>query len=137
MLAASAMWSLGAVLSKPLFEFISPTRLAFLSATLTLPAHYAIAGRTSLDGLKVISQDPIAFGCLAYSGLFSTGLAYALWNYGVRKVGPSHSSIYQNFVPLVALTSGWFILNELPTVMQIPGGILIIAGLVIMRRGRK
>lgn len=135
-LAASFMWALGSVLSKPLFDFITPTRLAFLSATLTLPAHFAIAGRKSLDGLKIIAQDSVAFWCVVYSGLFSTGLAYALWNYGVRKVGPSHSSIYQNFVPLVALTSGWFILNELPIGMQLPGGILIIAGLVIMRRGR-
>ncbi len=136
-LLASFLWALASVLSKPLLEQISPTRMAFLSAAITLPAHYAIAGSHTLGGLRTITTDMTALGCVAYSGLFSTGLAYAFWNYGVRKVGPSQASIYQNLVPMIALTAGWFVLNESMTLIQIPGGIAILGGLVLMRRGRK
>lgn len=135
-LLASFLWALGAVLSKPLLEQISPTRMAFLAATVTLPFHYLIAGGKTLDGLRIMSSDPMATACVAYSGLFSTGLAYAFWNYGVRKVGPSQASIYQNLVPMIAITAGWFVLREAITPVQIPGGILILGGLLIMRRGR-
>lgn len=135
-LLASFMWALASVLSKPLFEYITPTRLAFLSAVVTLPLHYAIAGRETMKSIGVVLADTEALGCVVYSGLFSTGFAYALWNYGVRKVGPSHASIYQNFVPVIALSSGWFMLGEVVTGAQIPGGVLILAGLVLMRRGR-
>jgi len=135
-LLASFLWALGAVLSKPLLEQISPTHMAFLAATITLPFHYLIAGSKTLDGFRIMSGDLTALVCVAYSGLFSTGLAYAFWNYGVRKVGPSQASIYQNLVPMIALTAGWFVLGESITLIQIPGGILILGGLLIMRRGR-
>lgn len=135
-LLASFLWALGAVLSKPLLEQISPTRMAFLAATVTLPFHYLIAGEKSLEGFHTITSNLTAAGCVAYSGLFSTGLAYAFWNYGVRKVGPSQASIYQNLVPMIALTAGWFVISESVTLIQIPGGILILGGLLIMRRGR-
>ncbi|MFK7820100.1 MAG: DMT family transporter [Planctomycetaceae bacterium] len=136
-LGASLLWAVGSILTKPLFEYITPTRLAFLSAVVTLPAHYAVAGSTTLDAIQVIRTNPLAFWLVAYSGLFSTGFAYALWNYGVGKVGPSHASIYQNLVPIVALTSGLFIVDEIPGGVQIPGGILILGGLILMRRGRR
>jgi drug/metabolite transporter (DMT)-like permease len=135
-LLASVMWAVGSILSKPLFEYVTPTQLAFLSSVITLPAHYAVAGRTTIDAVQKISTDPSIFWLVAYSGLFSTGFAYALWNYGVRRVGPSHASIYQNFVPIIAITSGLFIVNEVPGGVQIPGGILILGGLILMRRGR-
>ena len=135
-LLASFLWALGAVLSKPLLEQISPTRMAFLAATVTLPFHYLIAGGKTLDGFRIMGSDLNATACVAYSGLFSTGLAYAFWNYGVRKVGPSQASIYQNLVPMIAITAGWFVLSEAITPIQIPGGILILGGLLIMRRGR-
>ena len=136
-LLASFMWALASVLSKPLFEYITPTRLAFLSAAVTLPLHYVLAGPDLVrESLQTVSSNSTALWCVVYSGLFSTGFAYALWNYGVRKVGPSHASIYQNLVPVVALSSGWMIIGEVVTGAQIPGGILILAGLLLMRRGR-
>lgn len=135
-LTASFMWAVASVLSKPLFQYVTPTTLAFLSASVTLPAHYAVAGGEIMNSLEVVRSDQTALRCVVYSGLFSTGFAYALWNYGVRNVGPSHASIYQNLVPIIALTSGWVILNEVIGGTQLAGGLLILGGLILMRRGR-
>lgn len=135
-LAASFMWAVGAVLSKPLFDYVSPTMLAFLSAAVTLPLHYLVGMHEIGPSLEVVTSDMTALGCVAYSGAFSTGFAYALWNYGVRKVGPSHSAIYQNLVPMIALATAWILLSEVPSGSQVPGGALILLGLFVMRRGR-
>ena len=135
-LGASGLWAWSSVLSKPLFDHITPTRLAFLAAAITLPAHFALAGRATGTAISTICTDSAALGSVVYSGLFSTGFAYALWNFGVRKVGPSHASIYANVVPIVALFCGWIALHETIGGMQIPGGLLILGGLLCMRRSR-
>lgn len=135
-LGASFLWAASSVFSRPLFEYVTPTRFAFISAAVTLPGHYAIAGKELIASLQVVSTDLTALGCVMYSGIFSTGLAYAFWNFGLRKVGPSHSSIYANLVPVVALGSGWLMLGETITDVQIPGGLLILGGIIVMRRTR-
>jgi drug/metabolite transporter (DMT)-like permease len=39
-------------------------------------------------------------------------------------------------VTLVAVIGGWIVLKEQPLLAQVLGGILMIAGLLLMRRGR-
>ena len=60
-----------------------------------------------------------------------------MWNVGVRQVGPSHAAGFQNLVPIIALITSWLLLGEVPLLLQILGGILIIAGLVVMRWQRQ
>ena len=72
---------------------------------------------------------------MLYSGIFSTGIALVMWSFGVKILGASHASIYSNLIPLIALLLGWMCLNEIPTALQITGGVMIICGLLVMRRG--
>ena len=66
----------------------------------------------------------------------STGLAYYLWNLAVRRVGPSQTAAFSNLVPFVALVAAFLLLREPITLPQLLGGVLIVSGLVVMRRGR-
>ena len=75
--------------------------------------------------------------CILYSGVFSTGLAYAMWNLGVKQLGASHAAVFQNLVPLVALLCSWYFLDERVTPIQIFGGTMIIAGLFVVPRNRQ
>ncbi len=132
---AALAWALGAVVSRPMLKFVSPIRLAFYSTVGTLPIHFMMSlinGSPSFSGVWDLSL----LACILYSGVFSTGIAYALWNFGVLQLGPSHASVYQNLVPLVALLAAWFFLREIISPIQILGGGLIIAGLFITRRLR-
>jgi drug/metabolite transporter (DMT)-like permease len=135
MLGAAMAWACGTVVSRPILLTMSPLRLAFLSSLLTTPLHVWL----------VIDQMPAAWPtamqthnmlAIIYSGVFSTGVAYATWHAGVRAVGGSHASVYQNVVTLVAVVGGWVFLKEQPMVAQLFGGVLMIAGLLMMRRGR-
>lgn len=134
-LAAALAWSIASVVSKPLLNHVSAIRLAFFSVTLTLPVHWLLAV-PKLHEDFANAFEPWTFGSILFSGFFSTGVAYAMWNYGVQKVGAPHAAIYQNVIPLVALLGAWLMINEIPVALQLWGGVLIIAGLVVMRRSR-
>ena len=134
-MAAAIAWSASSVATKPLLNYISAIRLAFWSIFITLPLHWLLA----IPNLQTdfgIAFEPRTFAAMLYSGFCSTGIALAMWNYGVQKVGAPHAAIYQNVIPLVAVVSAWLLIGEVPVALQLWGGALIIAGLIVMRRSR-
>ncbi len=71
---------------------------------------------------------------VVYAGVFAIGIAYLLWYRGVRTIGQNRTSVYQNLVPVIALISAWLWLAETPTVQQLLGAVVILAGIVVTRR---
>lgn len=134
-LAAALAWSASSVVSKPLLNHVSAIRLAFFSIVVTLPIHWVLA-TPNLQRDFVTAFETWTMASILFSGVCSTGVAYAMWNYGVQKVGAPQAAIYQNVIPLVAVVSAWWMINEVPMALQIWGGALIIAGLIVMRRSR-
>jgi drug/metabolite transporter (DMT)-like permease len=134
-LLASLTWASGTLLSRPILNAVSPLQLAFWSALITTPMHLIIIAPQIAENWVKATQW-ITLLEIIYSGVFSTGLAYASWHVGVRILGGSHAAVYQNVVTLVGVIGGWLFLHEQPVVTQIVGGALIVLGLVAMRRGR-
>jgi drug/metabolite transporter (DMT)-like permease len=134
-LAATITWSSATVVSRTLMQNITPLQLAAISCVLTTPVHLTLTWRQLPDEIPKL-QDWLLLACLIYSGVLSTGIAYATWNAGVRMVGASHAAVYQNVVTLVAVLGGWVFLSEQISAVQVWGGLLTAAGLVLMRRGR-
>lgn len=135
-LLAAFAWSFASVVSRPLLNYVSAIRLAFFSVMLTLPVHWWLSMQHLQQDFNA-AFEPWTFMSILFSGFFSTGVAYAMWNYGVQKIGAPHAAIYQNVIPLVAVISSWWLIGEIPLSLQIWGGVLIIGGLVIMRRSAK
>lgn len=134
-LVAALAWAAAAVVSRPMMRFISPIRLAFYATLGTMPIHflvYPILGGESQASIF----EPTMMACVFYSGVFSTGVAYALWNFGVQKIGPSHAAVYQNLVPVVALLAAYLLVGEEITWLQTIGGLTIVVGLFLTRRWR-
>ena len=133
MLLATITWASGTVWSRHVLEHFSATRLAFLTNLLALPGHWFLAsgslardwsgGQGALDGAT--------WAAIVYSGVFSTGLAYVLWNWSVRRLGPSRTSAFVNIVPVCSLVVAWIFLGERPGSMQLAGGGLIVLGLAL------
>lgn len=136
MIAAAIAWAWGTVVSRGILYSLGPIRLSFLAGVLTAPLHLLIAGPQLGVGLQAMANLPILL-TVVYSGVISTGLAYVTWNYGVRHLGGSQAAVYQNLVTLIAVLGGWFWLGESIRSAQILGGIAIVVGLLVMRRGRK
>lgn len=133
--AAAFSWALATVISRPIMRQVSPTALALYAIVISLPFHFLICYPT-WGQMWLFFQDRWLLGCLFYSGALSTGVAYALWNFGVQILGTSHAAIFQNLVPFIALIASWLLIEEIPLTLQIIGGLVIVAGVVIVRKNR-
>jgi len=134
-LGGAFAWASATVLSKPLFESMTPLQLSFASSLITMPLHFWMAWGLFESSSNALQQTPTILAII-YSGAISTGVAYATWHYGVRQLGGSHAAVYQNLVTLVAVTGGWLFLKESIMAAQLVGGVAIILGLLLMRKGR-
>ena len=94
---------------------------------------HILLGLPHMDPVWQLELSGTTWFAIAFSGLLSTGLAYSLWNLGIRQVGPSHTAIYTNLVPVITLVSSMWLLGESVTLWQLSGGVLVLAGLVVMR----
>lgn len=60
-------------------------------------------------------------------------IAYLFWYHGVRTLGPTHTSMYSNTQPLLAMAVAWATLGEVPTRWQVSGAVCIMSGLIMAR----
>jgi drug/metabolite transporter (DMT)-like permease len=134
-LCGAMTWAGATVVSRPLLQVISPLRLAFFSSLITMPLHYVVGARYWQESWQQLLI-PSNLVAVLYSGLISTGIAYATWHYGVRQLGGSRAGVYQNVVTLVAVVGGWIFLNEAVLAAQFIGGFAIIIGVILMRMKR-
>ncbi|TDI77757.1 MAG: EamA/RhaT family transporter [Bacteroidetes bacterium] len=135
MLTAAMLWGLNTVLTRKLVHRVTPVGITFIGLIVALP----LIGLVSIPFWNTVDWGGVTWViwlAIVFSGSLSTGLAIVAWNYAVKKVGASHTSAFQNLVPLVALLTSFLILNEQIVFWQIVGGAFTIAGLVIMRHGR-
>jgi drug/metabolite transporter (DMT)-like permease len=135
-LVAALAWAGGTVYSRPLLKSISPTQLAACSATIGLPFHIILAWPTLSAGMSLLNQVPLQL-CILYSGVLSTGLALAMWSYGVKHAGAAQAGMFQNLTPIIAIVAAWLWRGETVSIAQTIGGVLIIGGLIIMRQSRR
>lgn len=134
-LAAAVCWSTATVISGPVLKNVSPLWLAFITSAIATPTHLLIASPELPAVIARLDETSLVLA-LCYSGIMSTGIAYATWQLGVSMVGGSHAAVYQNLVTLVAVLAAWFFLQEAIVPAQIAGGVVLFVGLFCMRRGR-
>ena len=69
-----------------------------------------------------------------YLGLLPGMIAYLIVAYSLRKYKTSNVSSYLFFIPFITLLIGWIILNEIPSIWALMGGILIVSGVIIKNK---
>ncbi len=136
MMLSAVFWGSYTAFSKPLTRRISPTGITFLGLLFALPALTAL-GIAYFDTVQWDRLNGWIWLAIIFSGSLSTGLTVAIWNRSVKNVGPSHTAVYGNLVPVIALFSGAWLLSEPIALAQIAGGVLILGGLFVMRRTRR
>ncbi|OZC02322.1 DMT family transporter [Rubricoccus marinus] len=134
LLAGAFAWGLSTVLSKPvLARGISPIGLAFFGLLAAFPVLTAMgaSGVATADWPRIGWE---VWAALVFSGGLSIGAAYAIWNLAVRQIGPSRTALFSNLVPFAGVGAGALLLGESIVPLQVAGGVLVIAGLVVVRR---
>jgi drug/metabolite transporter (DMT)-like permease len=94
-----------------------------------------LAGAPGVLRLEWRAVQWTAWASLAYAAVLSLVVAYLLWNRSVKAVGGTRTAIYMCVTPLVAAIGAWLLLGERPHPLQGVGAILIVAGVLLTRRG--
>ena len=76
---------------------------------------------------------PAVWGAIAYSTIGAMVIAYLFWYQGVKTLGPTHTSMYSNTQPFLAMGFAWIALGEVPSRWQVTGATFILSGLVLAR----
>jgi drug/metabolite transporter (DMT)-like permease len=129
---AAITWAAYTVMSAPLVRKYGSAPLAAWTlwvGTLIL----VVLGIPSLSRLPLTELSWPAWGGVVYAGVLAIGLAYVLWNRGIKTIGSSRTAAYQNLTPVVALLVGWIWLGEVPTPMQLLGAGVVLAGISLAR----
>jgi drug/metabolite transporter (DMT)-like permease len=71
---------------------------------------------------------------LAYLAIFCSALSNFLYVYALSRMGPIAVSPYVNLIPVVGVLGGVAILGEAITWLQVFGGVVILAGVLIVSR---
>lgn len=105
-------------------------------------------GAVALGGLGLVGALPLnaTFGEVTFAGqqtswlvpiaglsLVAAVVAYLTGIAGARILGPRLSSFVGLTEVMFAVLIAWLVLGELPTVVQLVGGVLIVAGVALVR----
>lgn len=132
-LGAVVSWSIGSVYSKhkkinahPLMSAAVQMLVAGLAQTML---------GVSLGELPGIKFSNEGFYSLLYLIIFGSIFGYGSYIYAIEHLPLSLVSTYAYINPIIAVFLGWFILDEKLNLYMILAAVLIIAGVIIVKKG--
>ncbi|MEX0724231.1 MAG: DMT family transporter [Gracilimonas sp.] len=131
-LVAAVCWATFTILSRKYLRVYSPLQYSAFMSQVGL-AGLLIIGLPFMVKLDWSGITIVGYGGILYSGALSIGLAYIIWNNGVKKIGAVRTAAYQNLVPVLGLVFGLILLGEELTLLQYIGAGLVITGIVLAR----
>lgn len=131
-LVAALCWATFTILSRKYLRIYSPVQFSAFMSVIGLIG-LLIIGLPFLIKLEWGNISMIGYGGIFYSGALSIGLAYIIWNNGVKKIGAVRTAAYQNLVPVLGLVFGLILLGEELFLLQYIGAGLVIIGIVLAR----
>jgi O-acetylserine/cysteine efflux transporter len=135
-IAGSAAWGIGNVITR----VAQPSHaFAFLVWTSLIPpaplfALSLLAEGPARIGLAFRSLTVSAVLALLYVAVLSTAFAYGSWAFLLRRYAASSVSPFTLIVPVVGLTAAAIFVHELPSLLEVVGAVVVIAGLAMVTR---
>jgi drug/metabolite transporter (DMT)-like permease len=129
-LAAAVAYAGGVTLQKPAVRAVPAAQVTWM-ACLT----GAIACLPFLPGLvaDVSAAQPASVAWMVYLGLFPTAIGFTTWAYALRRTTAGRLGSTTYLVPPIAIVMSLFVLNEVPPLLSIVGGVLCVLGVIVAR----
>jgi len=121
----------GAVLAWVVFSF-QTSKLTQKYDETKIAAVHSLVALVSFTPLFLMEDvdytiiEPIHWMNIMFLGVISSAIGFALYNFALKTIGGTVSSLVINFIPVITLGFGYIFLNETMTLIQIAGGVLIM-----------
>jgi drug/metabolite transporter (DMT)-like permease len=129
-IVAAAVYAVGVVAQKPALRYGSPLAVTWLAcaigAVCCLPYAPALVHQ-----LGHVHGAAVAW--TVYLGLVPTAIGFSTWAYALARTDAGKLGSTTYLVPPIAVLLGWIILGEVPPLVALPGGILCLAGVGLVR----
>ncbi len=140
-LLAAISWGLANVLTKMAGK-VDPLAFIVWGALWSVPPLFVLS--YVMEGPEVlirffVAPDLYIIGLMIFLSYVATLFGVAAWTWLITRHSASAIAPFSLLVPITGLLSGWLLLGETVSGMEIAGGILVVAGLgvsVIRRRPR-
>jgi drug/metabolite transporter (DMT)-like permease len=133
-LSAAVIYTTYILVSQGVAGRIRPTLLSALvcsGAAVTLTT-----GSTLLGDLRPGEVTLAGWGWLAGIAVVSTVAAVSLFFAGLKRVGPTTASVLSTVEPVVTVVLAFLVFGELLGTLQLLGGMLVIAAVLVLARQR-
>ena len=128
--ASALLYAAGVTFQKPALRNVSPLQVTWL-ACLTGWLVCLVFTPTLASELRTANATGI--GWLVYLGLFPTAIGFLTWTYALSRTSAARLGATTYLVPAVVVAMAWVLLGEVPPPLAIVGGIVCIAGVVVVR----
>ncbi len=129
--AAAVTYAGGVVAQKPLLRRLPGLQVTFTGAAIGAVCCLPWAGVLAGD-LGRASAGSIAG--MVYLGVVPTALAFSTWAYALGRMDAGRLGVTTYLVPPLVIVMGWVLLDEVPPVLAVVGGVVCLAGVGLSRR---
>ncbi|WP_037143781.1 DMT family transporter [Rhodococcoides fascians] len=130
-LVSAVTYAIGVLCQKPVLRSVPGLQVTWMACAIgalcTLPFAPAL-----LDDLADASAQ--ATGGLLYLGLVPTALAFSTWAYALTRMDAGRLGITTYAVPPITVALSWALLNEVPLILAVLGGVVCLVGVGLSRR---
>lgn len=131
--ATALTWAAYSVAVGPLMRRYSVYRIsAIVLVAGSVPLVASASGQLARQDWS--QPDALAWAAFGFSLLFALVLTNIFWFTAIERVGASRSALYANLQPFVGALFALLILSEDLSALQLAGGVVIAAGIVLARR---
>jgi drug/metabolite transporter (DMT)-like permease len=107
------------------------TALAMLMSTAAVFAHFL-----ATQPLQTLAQPLPVYAYALAMALFSTAIPVFAQSAAIRRIGSGRAALIGTVGPLMTIALGWWWLGEAISTWQLAGATLVVAGVVIVGRGK-
>jgi drug/metabolite transporter (DMT)-like permease len=130
----AATWAAYSVAITPLMTRYSPYRISALVLSLGWVLIAVTGARSTADQQLDLGWE--VWALLVFATLGPLVTTNVLWFRSLDRIGPARATLAANLQPFVAVVFALVLLSEPMSLLQVAGGVLIGAGIVLARRRR-
>ncbi|MEW1613183.1 MULTISPECIES: DMT family transporter [unclassified Streptomyces] len=133
-LLAAVVYALGVVSQKPALAYGSSLQINTFGCLIGAVACLPFTGVL----ISEVGDAPMSATLnMVYLGVFPTALAFTTWGYALARTTAGRMGATTYAVPAIVVLMAWVLLDEVPTLLGVLGGLLCLAGVAVSRSRRR